>query len=116
MNIEAYRNFCLSLPGVEETFPFDANTLVFKVAGKMFTATDVDQFESINVKCDPERAVELREEYQAVLPGYHMSKVHWNTLVMDGSLPDRLIHEWIKASYDLVVSGMTKRHREAHGL
>ena len=116
MNIEEYRDYCLSLPAVEETFPFDTVTLVFKVAGKMFTAADVDLFESINVKCDPELAVELREHYHAVQPGYHMSKIHWNTLVMDGSLPDALVKEWIKASYDLVVAGMSKKHRVQHGL
>lgn len=116
MDIESYRLFCLSLPAVEETFPFDEQTLVFKVAGKMFTATDVDFFESVNVKCDPEEAIMLREEHLAVTPGYHMSKKHWNTVAMDGSIPDSLIKEWIKNSYDLVVAGMTKKHREAHQL
>jgi predicted DNA-binding protein (MmcQ/YjbR family) len=116
VNIEEYRDFCLSLPVVEETFPFDANTLVFKVAGKMFALADVDLFESINLKCDPEEAVLLREQYSAVQPGYHMSKVHWNTVLVDGSIPDALLRTWIKNSYDLVVAGMPKKLREAHGL
>jgi predicted DNA-binding protein (MmcQ/YjbR family) len=116
MNIEQFRNYCLSLPATEETFPFDEVTLVFKVAGKMFALADVDLFTSINLKCDPELAVELRERYPAVQPGYHMSKVHWNTVEMDGSIPDALLKEWIKNSYDLVVASMTRKHREANGL
>lgn len=116
MNIEAFRQYCLSLPVVEEDFPFDEKTLVFKVAGKLFALTDVDFFESVNLKCDPEEAVLLREQYPAVQPGYHMSKKHWNTVVMDGSIPDRLICEWVKNSYDLVVAGMTKKQRSEAGL
>lgn len=116
MNIEQFRDFCLSLPATEETFPFDNVTLVFKVAGKMFALADVDLFTSINLKCDPEMAVELRERYPAVQPGYHMSKVHWNTVEMDGSISDALLKEWIKNSYDLVVASMSRKHREANGL
>ncbi|MCC5921065.1 MAG: MmcQ/YjbR family DNA-binding protein [Cyclobacteriaceae bacterium] len=112
MNIASYRNFCLSLKGVTEEFPFDENTLVFKVMDKMFTATDVDTFESINVKCEPEYAEELRASYSAVLPGYHMNKKHWNTLLMDGSLTDDEVYGWIKDSYDLVVAKLTKKEKE----
>jgi predicted DNA-binding protein (MmcQ/YjbR family) len=94
MNIEQYRNFCLSFPGVTEEFPFDENTLVFKVMGKMFTACDVDEFESINVKCDPVKAIELRETHPGIaIPGYHMNKKHWNSIVMENNLPDNQIEE-----------------------
>ena len=108
MNIEAYRNYCLRKKSVTEEFPFDENTLVYKVKGKMFTATDVDQFKSINVKCDPEKAVQLREAYSSVLPGYHMNKKHWNTILMDGSIPDQLVYQWIDDSYKLVVAQLPK--------
>ena len=94
-----------------EEFPFDANTLVFKVMGKMFALTDVDNFESINLKCDPERAIQLRDEYEAVQPGYHMNKKHWNTVLMDGRVGDRLIKEWIDHSYELVVQSLPRKIR-----
>lgn len=113
MNIESFREYCLSFSGVTEEFPFDENTLVFKVMGKMFALCDVDEFESINLKCDPVIAVELREEYPGLVePGYHMNKKHWNTVSMQGNLPDDLIKEWIKDSYDLVVAKLPKRDRE----
>lgn len=113
MNIESYRNFCLSLPGAAEDLPFDETTLCFKVMGKIFTICDIDQFESINLKCDPQKAIELREAYPgAVVPGYHMNKKHWNTVSMKANLPDELIKDWICESYDLVVAGLTKRDRE----
>ena len=116
MNIELYRNFCLSFPGVTEEFPFDENTLVFKVIGKMFTACDVDKFESINVKCDPVKAIELRETYPGVvIPGYHMNKKHWNSIVMENNLPDEQIKEWIIDSYELVIAKLTKKDREKLG-
>lgn len=103
MNIEMLREYCLSKPGAEETLPFGPDTLVFKVNGKMFLLTGLDadplQF---NVKCDPDKAAELREEYSCVLPGYHMSKKHWNTIVVDGSVPTKQLKEWIDDSYDLV--------------
>lgn len=111
MNVLQYRNFCIALPGTTEEFPFDENTLVFKVMGKIFTICDVDEFESINLKCDPLKAIELREMYPAVNPGYHMNKKHWNTVEMDGSLPDDIIEEWILESYDLVVKGLTKSQK-----
>jgi predicted DNA-binding protein (MmcQ/YjbR family) len=102
MNIEQYREYCIGFEGVTEEFPFDNHTLVFKVYGKMFALTDVEDFTSINLKCDPEKAVELREQYSSVLPGYHMNKKHWNTVLIDGSIPDKFIFEWIKDSYWLV--------------
>ncbi len=113
MNIESYHKYCISFPGVTEEFPFDENTLVFKVMGKMFALCDVDDFESINLKCDPVKAIELREMYPGLIePGYHMNKKHWNTVSMQGNLPDDLIKEWIKDSYDLVVAKLPKRDRK----
>lgn len=112
MDIERFRDFCLDLKGVSEGFPFDAETLVFKVMGKMFALTDVDSFESVALKCEPEKAVELRERYPAVQPGYHMSKTHWNTVYMDGSISDTLIMEWTLLSYGLVVAGLTKKLKQ----
>lgn len=91
-----------------EEFPFGEDTLVFKVMGKIFALTDVELFESINLKCDPEKAVQLREEYPAVVPGYHMNKKHWNTVLMNEGLADRAIGEWIDDSYDLVVASLNK--------
>lgn len=108
MNIEEFREYCIAKPGVTEEFPFDESTLVFKVMGKMFALTDlIDEF-SLNLKCDPERAIELRELYPAIKPGYHMSKVHWNTIMMDGSVPQKLILELIDHSYQLVVEKLPK--------
>ena len=111
MDIESFRHFCLSFPDVTEEFPFGPETLVFKVKGKMFALTDVDLFESINLKAEPDEAIELRERYPAVQPGYHMNKKHWNTIVMDNSIPDRLIKEWIDNSYKLVRSSLPKSQR-----
>ena len=103
MNIEEFREYCIKKPGVTEEFPFDENTLVFKVKGKMFALTDLVGEFSLNLKCDPERAMELRERYPAIQPGYHMNKAHWNTIEMDGSLNQKLILELIDHSYQLVV-------------
>ncbi len=115
MDIESFREMCIAKPGVTEEFPFDNNTLVFKVAGKMFALTDVDLFSSINLKCDPEEAVRLREKFNAIRPGYHMNKKHWNTVEMDGTVPDLLIRQMIDSSYDLVVKGLPGRIRENPG-
>ncbi|ELR70858.1 hypothetical protein C900_03293 [Fulvivirga imtechensis AK7] len=109
MNIEEFRNFCMAKAGVTEGFPFDETVLVFKVMNKMFALTGVDTFESANLKCDPDRAEELREKYAGIKPGYHMSKKHWNTVMMDGSVSDQLIYELIDHSYDLVVEGLPKK-------
>lgn len=103
MNIESLREYCLSKPGVEETLPFGPDTLVFKVNNKLFLLTGLDEAElRFNVKCDPDKALELREEFSCVLPGYHMNKKHWNTIVVDGSVSTRQLKEWIDHSYDLV--------------
>ena len=103
MNIETLREYCLSKPEVEETLPFGPDTLVFKVNGKIFLLAGLDEPElSFNVKCDPELALELRASYPAVQPGYHMNKKHWNTIMVDGSIPVKLLKEWIDHSYDLV--------------
>ncbi len=111
MNIEEYRDYCMAKPGVTEHFPFDDKVLVFKVMNKVFALANVDLFASINLKCDPERAIELRETYNAVQPGYHMSKKHWNTVEMNGSVPDQLVKDWIDHSYELVVVGLPKKLR-----
>jgi predicted DNA-binding protein (MmcQ/YjbR family) len=112
MNIEEFRDYCLSKKGVSESFPFDNRTLVFKVIGKMFALADVEEFSGINLKCDPEKAVELREQYQGIIPGYHMNKTHWNTVFSDGSVPDKLIRELTDHSYALIVSSLSKKQQE----
>src|SRR5690554_8174331 len=103
MNIEEFREYCLSKLGVAESFPFDEQTLVFKVSGKMFALCDVDLFKSINMKCNPEKALELREKYTAINAGYHMNKKHWNTIEMDGSVNNQLLLQMIDDSYDLII-------------
>jgi predicted DNA-binding protein (MmcQ/YjbR family) len=112
MNIEELRTYCLSLKGVTEDFPFDESTLVFKVAGKMFSLTNLEGDLTVNLKNYPERNIELREEYQAVKPGYHMSKLHWNTIDIDGSIPDDVIKNLIDESYDLVVMKLKKLEQQ----
>jgi len=109
MNVEEFRDYCLSLVATSESFPFDKKTLVFKVLNKMFALVDIDTFQYVNLKCDPEKAIELREKYTCVQPGYHMNKKHWNSVYFDGSVSDDLIKEWIKHSYDLVVSKLPKK-------
>ncbi|MCD4744749.1 MAG: MmcQ/YjbR family DNA-binding protein [Bacteroidales bacterium] len=109
MNIEEYRNFCLSLKEADEGFPFDKKTLVFTIKGKMFSLTNIETFELINVKCDPEEAITLREQYGAVIPGYYMNKKHWNSIKMNGSISDQKIKDWIKQSYSLVVLSLPKK-------
>jgi predicted DNA-binding protein (MmcQ/YjbR family) len=105
MDIEEYRDFCLSLRGAGESTPFDDDTLVFKVGGKMFSYASISDFRWFNVKCDPALAIELREKYpDDILPGYHASKVHWNTVVVDGNLSAAFMRDQIRASYDLIVS------------
>jgi len=112
MNIEQFRDYCLQKIGVTEGFPFDNKTLVFKVSGKMFALAGIESFQSINLKCEPEKAIELRASYSSIIPGYHMSKKHWNTILLDGSLPIDLITEMIDESYNLVVSKLTKKQRD----
>ena len=112
MDIVSFREYCLSKKGVTESFPFGEPTLVFKVMDKMFALTNADNFVSVNLKCDPEKAITLREEYPAVLPGYHMNKKHWNTIEVNGTIPDDLFKSWVDHSYDLVVSGLPKNKRQ----
>lgn len=113
MNIEEYRNYCLSKKGVTEDFPFDQNILVFKVMGKMFALTNVNDLElSVNLKCNPDWAIELREAHPEVEPGYHMNKKHWNTVAFEESLSDDFLEKLIDHSYDLVVAKLKKADRE----
>ena len=113
MNIESLREYCLCKPAVIETFPFGEDTLVFKVFDKIFLLCGLDQPDRFNVKCEPERAVSLREEYEEVQPGYHMNKTHWNTVFMNGRLNDMQLKEMIDHSYDLIVSSLPKSKRES---
>ena len=112
MNIEEYRNYCMEKKGVTEETPFDNETLVFKVMGKIFALTNMHLFTSVNLKCNPEDAIALREKFDAIIPGYHMNKKHWNTLLLDGTLPEKLIYACIDDSYNLVASGLTKKEKE----
>ncbi|WP_418636250.1 MmcQ/YjbR family DNA-binding protein [Winogradskyella sp.] len=117
MNIEDYRNYCLSKKEVTEHFPFDEDTLVFKVLGKMFALASLKRWENgeafINLKCDPEYAQELRAKYDSIKPGYHMHKQQWNSVyVHSGELSVQLIKELIDHSYDMVVKGLPKKLRE----
>lgn len=111
MNIEELRIFCLSLKGTTEDLPFDDNTLVFKVMGKMFALTDINEFASVNLKCEPEKAIELREKYSSVRAGYHMNKKHWNTIEVNGELTDAEMKEWILHSYELVANKLSKAEK-----
>jgi predicted DNA-binding protein (MmcQ/YjbR family) len=111
MNIEELRDYCLRKKGATECFPFDESTLVFKVMGKMFALSGLErQSPAVNLKCDPERSAELREEYDGRITGaFHMSKLHWNTVELEQNIPIDLILELIDGSYDLVVSKLTKK-------
>ncbi len=114
MNVETFRDYCLSKKGVEETFPFDEETLVFKVMGKMFALTGLDEDEfKVNLKCDPERIIQLREDHpDNILPGWHMSKKHWNTVLFENGMETNFLKELIDHSYDLVVDKLTKKDKE----
>lgn len=112
MNIEELRDYCIAKPYVTEEFPFDEDTLVFKVMGKMFALTSLSESDSVNLKCDPELAIELREQYTSVLPGYHMNKKHWNTVMFAGPHSTKKLKEWIDHSYQLVVSGLPKKQKK----
>lgn len=113
MNIQKFYDYCLSKKGVTEHFPFDEDTLVFKVGGKMFALASLSEWEKgnpgINLKCEPERALELRAEYEGINPGYHMSKVHWNTVAVNSDVEPKLLMELIDHSYDLVFKSLTKK-------
>lgn len=111
MNIEEFRDYCLAKKGVTESFPFDEQTLVFKVMGKMFALSGLEQQPAkANLKCDPEKSTMLREEYDGLItPGFHMSKIHWNTVELEMNIPHNLLLELIDESYNLVVSKLTKK-------
>ncbi|HRG39437.1 MAG TPA: MmcQ/YjbR family DNA-binding protein [Bacteroidia bacterium] len=108
MNIEELRNYCLSKKGVTEDLPFGPDTLVFKVMDKIFLLTGMGRPLQFNVKCDPEKAVVLRDQYSCVKPGYHMNKKYWNTVTVDGSVSAKQLQEWINHSYQQVVVGLPK--------
>jgi predicted DNA-binding protein (MmcQ/YjbR family) len=110
MTVDSVREFCLSLKAVTESFPFDEDALVFKVQGKMFALLSLES-RWLNLKCDPEKAIALREEYSAVTPGYHMNKMHWNTISLDTSIPDNLLKEWIVDSWELVEAKLPRKSR-----
>ena len=113
MNLETFYEYCLSKKGVTEHFPFDEETLVFKVGGKMFALSSLNQWEkgapSVNLKCNPEYAEELRAQYDDIKPGFHMSKIHWNTIEINHDVPDSLVKELIDQSYELVFKSLTKK-------
>lgn len=115
MNIEDLRLFCLALPHTSEGFPFDEDTLVFKVAGKMFCLASLQESDRINLKCDPELAIQLREQYPCVIPGYHMNKKMWNTVILDDSVTRKTLEQWILHSYNQVVSGLPKKTQKELG-
>ena len=113
MNLESFRKYCLSKKGVTEDTPFDETTLVFRVGGKIFALTDIERIPfRFNLKCKPELALELREKYECVTPGWHMNKKHWNTVEPDANISDKAIIEMISHSYELVLSSLPKKERE----
>ena len=112
MNIQVFRKFCLNKKAVTEDFPFGEDTLCFRVMGKIFAITSFNIPFRVNLKCDPEKAVDLRERFEEVQPGYHMNKIHWNTVTFDGSLPDKLLKEMTDDSYNLIVKGLTKKLKD----
>ena len=109
MYLEDFRTYCLSKPGAEETFPFDNETLVFKVMGKMFALICINKPDYANLKCDPELAIDLRERYAGVTSGWHMNKTHWNSVQLESDYSTAKIEEWIDLSYELVVQSLTKK-------
>jgi predicted DNA-binding protein (MmcQ/YjbR family) len=109
---EEFRNYCLAKKGAVEDFPFDAGTVVFKISGKIFALADADAFTRISLKCDPDKAIELRNRYPAVIPGYYLNKRLWNTIALDGSLPDSLIRSLIDHSYERVYSGLNRAEKQ----
>jgi predicted DNA-binding protein (MmcQ/YjbR family) len=113
MNIEDFRAYCLTKPNATEGTPFGEDTLVFKVSGKMFALASLDEVPPrVNLKCDPERALDLRDRYEEVTPGYHMNKKHWNTVELSGGIPDAELRAMIDHSYDLVVASLPKKRRK----
>lgn len=116
MDIISAREYCISLPHTEETFPFGNDHLVLKVGGKMYAIIALDGDSTIALKCDPELAVTLREQYPEVQPGYHLHKKHWNTVLLNDRIADSIIREWILMSYQLTIQGLTKKIRQELGL
>ncbi|MBI2258920.1 MAG: MmcQ/YjbR family DNA-binding protein [Flavobacteriia bacterium] len=112
MTLESFRNYCLSLGFVDECFPFDNETLVFKCGGKIFALTNITLFESVNLKCEPEYALELRSCYHSIQPGYHMNKKHWNTILLYGDVKDVFLIELINHSYQLIFNSLPKKVKE----
>ncbi len=112
MTLEEFRAHCISKPGFSEDLPFGPGTLVFRVAGRIFALMDADAFTSVNLKCDPERAIDLRERYEGIVPGYPMNKRHWNTVAADGRVPGRRLLELADHSYELVRNSLPKRLRD----
>ena len=113
INLEKLREYCAQKPGTTESFPFDNETLVFKVMGKMYALTNITWPElAVNLKCDPDWAMILRDHYTAVQPGYHMNKRHWNTVTIDGSIPEEEVWEMVDHSYNLVVKGLKAADRQ----
>lgn len=109
MNIEEFRDYCMTKPGVTEETPFGPDTLVFKVMGKMFALTGIEHFDFINLKCDPDEAIDLRDRYEGVKPGYHMSKKLWNSVYVNSDVTDDQIYQWTDDSYELIVNSLTKK-------
>jgi predicted DNA-binding protein (MmcQ/YjbR family) len=115
VNHETFREYCLGLEHTTEGTPFGPEVLVFKVKGKMFATLALEESPGrVNLKCNPDRALQLREQFSSILPGYHMNKTHWNTLVMDGEIPEDLFEELIKHSYQLIWESLPKKLREGH--
>jgi predicted DNA-binding protein (MmcQ/YjbR family) len=115
MDIETLRTYCLSVKGAEECFPFDDTVLVFKVMGKMFAYISLEPSDKgffVNLKCDPEKAVELRERYHSVFPGYHSNKRYWNSILLDGDMPDNELKKWITHSVEEVIKKLSKKQQE----
>jgi predicted DNA-binding protein (MmcQ/YjbR family) len=112
MNIEELRNYCLQKQGAVEEYPFGPDTMVFKVGGKLFLLAGITEGDSFNAKCDPERAIELRERHEEIQPGYHMNKKHWNTIYMNGSLSNKQLRELIDHSYDLIFNSLPAKTRK----
>jgi len=113
MNIEDLRDYCLLKLGVTEDMPFGESTLVFRIGGKIFLLTDINTYASVNLKCDPERATQLRDEFDYVLPGFHMNKKHWNTVLIGTGVTATQLKEWVDHSYNLVLASLPKAQRAA---
>ena len=111
MYLDELREYCLQKKGTSEDTPFGPETLVFRVMGKIFAITGIDEYEFVNLKCDPERAIELREEHAGIKPGWHMNKQHWNSVMTDGSVGENLFKELVDHSYELIVASLPKKVR-----